>query len=766
MAGPSLIERLKSSRLVQVLILYLGASWVVIEVTDQLQEALELPSWLVPVAIVLLMAGMIVMLGTAWVQSHPATDAREAAGEVPDSWEVGFGDLVGAIRRGRFPHLTWGRAVVGGVVALSLLFGFAGAYVLLRDRGGVGGTAELSAEEAGAGLAIVPFTTSGVDAEVFGEGMITLLGMTLDGVPELRAVDSRTVLARWDEVVGDEQRPDLAEVLEVARRAGARYVLVGSAVGAGSRVQLVGDIYDAESGERLGSANAEAPSDSLASLVDRFSVDATRVLLAGGGEAVHHLASLTTASLEALLAYIEGERAYRRGSWNAALGAYERAIEHDSTFALAHLRATQVLGWSESGGDGAGIRRHQAAAGRFADRLPARERALLAALVGVGDSDAEQIEAAEDALRRHPDDPDLRNALGELQVHVGQKAMRPVEEELEALERAVELSPDFAPYHIHVTEHQLSFADSAAAAAAIERERALGIDTAATAFPRDHRAAFDLIHGDPASRADALAYIESRGAPGYLLNTLRGLRRLEAKEEFWRALHESQPQNPRYRSEYIQTLARRGRARAALELGRDAPFGAQARRALVDYGMMDADSLRGLDWGPNRGGEAFTALELGDTAEYARARAAREAELDELYERQPELAEDPTGPRGVLDVLAAIKQWKVEGAAAAEEPMLKAYARVPSFPADFILMQLGELYEDMGDERQAFERYRAAAQSIPYAALRAARLADRLGETEEARRLYRDLLIAWKDADPELQPWLEEARGWLERIPG
>jgi hypothetical protein len=170
MAGPSLIERLKSSRLVQVLILYLGASWVVIEVTDQLQEALELPSWLVPVAIVLLMAGMIVMLGTAWVQSHPATDAREAAGEVPDSWEVGFGDLVGAIRRGRFPHLTWGRAVVGGVVALSLLFGFAGAYVLLRDRGGVGGTAELSAEEAGAGLAIVPFTTSGVDAEVFGEG--------------------------------------------------------------------------------------------------------------------------------------------------------------------------------------------------------------------------------------------------------------------------------------------------------------------------------------------------------------------------------------------------------------------------------------------------------------------------------------------------------------------------------------------------------------------------------------------------------------------
>jgi len=169
-SGPSLIDRLKSSRLVQVLILYLGASWIVIEVADQLQDALELPSWIVPVAIVLLLVGLVVVLATAWVQSHPLTDVRQATGEVPDSWEVGLGDLVGAIRRGRLPHLTWGRAIVGGVVALALLFGFAGAYVLLSDRGTVGATAELSAEEAGAALAIVPFATSGVDAEVFVEG--------------------------------------------------------------------------------------------------------------------------------------------------------------------------------------------------------------------------------------------------------------------------------------------------------------------------------------------------------------------------------------------------------------------------------------------------------------------------------------------------------------------------------------------------------------------------------------------------------------------
>ncbi len=760
------LERLKKSRLVQVLILYLGASWVVIEVAGELQDSLELPAWITPVAFVLLLVGLVVVLATAWVQSHPLVDAREAAGEVPDSWEVGFGDLVGAVRRGKLPHLTWGRAVLGGVVALSLLFGFAGLYVLLRDGAGVGEPAALSAEEAGAGLAIVPFSVSGVDPEVYREGMITLLGTTLDGVAGLRAVDSRTVLARWDDVVSGDERPDLSEILEVARRTGARYVLVGSAVSAGVEVGLVGDIYDAGSGEKLGTARAEGPPDSLMELVDRFSVGATRVLLGEGGDGstIQHLASLTTPSLDALLDYIEGEQAYRSGSWDAALGAYERALEHDSTFALAHLRASQVLGWTETGTPV--IREHRNAARRFADRLPARERALLSALIGVGDTDADGLEDAEDAVRRYPDDPDLWNALGELQFHVGQKALRPVEEELETLERAVELAPGFAPYRIHITEDQLSFGDSATAAAALQRELEL-VDTAATGFSRDHRAAFGLIHGDSAERAAALAYIGNRGAPGYLTSSLRGPRRLDAKEAFWRVLTERQPQNPQYRAAYGETLIRRGRVRAALDaFPRDTWAGANVRASLHSYGLIEVDSLRGLNWGDDTVGRAFAALVLGDSAAFVRARADYESELDALFERQPELADVPNGPRGALDVMDAVELWRAKGAEAAEEPALEAYARVPGFVVEYVQWMVAELYDELGDEAKAFDYYRAAAQSIPYAALRAARLADRLGETDEARRLYREVLIAWEDADPRFDPWLEEARGWLERLPG
>ena len=769
MPGPSLIERLKASRLVQVLIVYLGASWVVIEVADQLQEALELPSWLVPVAIVLLLVGLVVMLGTAWVQSNPTTDAREAAGEVPDSWEVGFGDLVGEIRRGRMPHLTWGRALVGGVVALSLLFGLAGVYVLLGGPSPLRAPSELSAEEAGTGLAIVPFSVSGVDADVYREGMITLLGTTLDGVPGLRAVDSRNVLARWDEVVSDRERPDLSEVLEVARRAGARYALIGSAVAAGVDVSLVAEIYDTESGERIGTARAQAPADSLMTQVDLLSVETARVLFAGGeaGVDLQHLSSLTTRSLEALLAYIEGERAYRAGDWEGSLGAYERAIEQDSTFALAHLRASQALGWTTGSGDPEVIR-HMEGARRFSTRLPARERALLHALVGVRQADIGAVEEAEDAVRRYPDDPDLWNAFGELLYHVGQKAMRPREEAIEALGRAADLAPGVAPYRIHLTQHAIAYGDSSDAREALDLEDALIADTAGTAgYHGDHVAAFDLLHGDSVERAAALAHVRISGPSGYLLSSLRGLHRLDALETAYAAMFDAEPRINFVRREYGRALIRRGRVQATLAaLPRDEPIGAEIRGDLFEYGLVPADSLRGLTWDDDPVGGAVAALALGDAEAFDSARSAFSREMDALYAANPELESDPTGPRAALQFLDAYRLWKLEGAAAARQPMLDVYERIPGFLADRFLFLLGTIAQELGDEQEAFERYRAAAETDPFAALRAARLADRLGQADEARRLYQAVLIAWQDADPEFEPWLEEARGWLERIPG
>ena len=85
-------------------------------------------------------------------------------------------------------------------------------------------------------------------------------------------------------------------------------------------------------------------------------------------------------------------------------------------------------------------------------------------------------------------------------------------------------------------------------------------------------------------------------------------------------------------------------------------------------------------------------------------------------------------------------------------------------PPRWWLGEIASVYEALGDQRNAFRYNAAAAQTDPYAALEAARLADTLGMPDEARRLYQDVLIAWEGGDSEFEPWLEKAQGWPERV--
>jgi len=100
-----------------------------------------------------LVVGLLVILTTAWVQSLPQTTAAEEAGEVPTDWQVAPSDVVASLKAGRLPHLTWGRAIIGGVMAMSLLFCAAGVFVLVT-----GGDSFLGPQEAGAELAASSFS--------------------------------------------------------------------------------------------------------------------------------------------------------------------------------------------------------------------------------------------------------------------------------------------------------------------------------------------------------------------------------------------------------------------------------------------------------------------------------------------------------------------------------------------------------------------------------------------------------------------------------
>ena len=56
---------------------------------------------------------------------------------------------------------------------------------------------EAIAADAAPGIAVLPFTVNDPDLATWREGMVDLMTVNLDGVPGLRPIASRTVLARW-----------------------------------------------------------------------------------------------------------------------------------------------------------------------------------------------------------------------------------------------------------------------------------------------------------------------------------------------------------------------------------------------------------------------------------------------------------------------------------------------------------------------------------------------------------------------------------------
>jgi serine/threonine-protein kinase len=112
---------------------------------------------------------------------------------------------------------------------------------------------------------------------------------------------------------------------------------------------------------------------------------------------------------EALEAYRDGMQAYREGSIDAALRAFERATEIDDTFAAAHLRAT-ILASGE-----APITAHLLHAEQFRSSLSEKERGLLTAFEpwrSVPPDWAESERRMKALVASYPDDADMAYELG------------------------------------------------------------------------------------------------------------------------------------------------------------------------------------------------------------------------------------------------------------------------------------------------------------------------------------------------------------------
>lgn len=778
MSNDSFWARVKRARVFQVVVVYLGASWGVLEVADLLQDSLNLPQWVVPVAILLLAIGLLIILATAWVQSLPTTRAGAESGELPGAWDIAPGGLLQAVKEGELPHLTWGRAILGGVAALWLLFGFAGLYVLLQDRGETFAPADLVAGEAAEGIAIVPFTTRGEELDIWREGMVDLFAMSLDGVGGYRTIDSRTVMARWRDIVGNREasEPDLATVREVARQSGARYVMTGNVVSFGEDLRLQAELVDVESGEDVGAGRVQGPADSVPALVDRLSIEVAGDLLRAGGSEVltaHRAASRTTSSLPALKAYLEGEALFRHANFGAAGEAYERAIRADSAFALAHLRLSQVYGWTESISSERGLE-HALAAARMVEQLPSRDRAIVESYTALREGNLGAIDQVKRTADKYPDDPEAQFMLGEFYVHYGPTLLVDVTETRDALEAAIKLDPNFGPSYVHAIELAIAEGDTGATRTMLDRyRRVAGSDTERFAL------AVGLTLGDSLEQANARAAIDTASDRtlttlvfGLLPYTRRPAAILPAAEEAyargtlppwvvpWLQFNAGKLEERRERiGEFMPdwpptaTDYEAWRLAGGPEPPADSVFSASACVDLPHPLARLNCSIEASAWRIARG-EVAEGL---DVAEELRGvgdslLAAGDSAFGNEYRR-------------AADALGAYGLSVTESPAAAIEA-LEPLTKQRSDSADqFIRVWLADLYREEGRLRDAIPYYESVRRDglVAYGAFRLGQIYEELDRPDEAVDAYRTFLQAWEDADPDL-PWLDEARASLEEL--
>jgi DNA-binding SARP family transcriptional activator len=379
--------------------------------------------------------------GSAPHDPHPDDPALDAA----DTADTPVSVPVRRPRRAR----SIGLAGLGAGIGLALLVA---ALASGPDDDGPAGSPAPGTLDPEA-VVVVPFRTAGASPEVayLGQGMVELLAAKLGGDGGLRAVDPGVVVAAWRDAVGESGDVTSRErALALARSKLAGQLMVGGVVGTRSALALHASVVDTNSGDVVAEATVHGTEEVLQDLVDRL---VAQLLVRHAGEEEHRVAYLTSASPAALRTFLHGRAAHRRGSYEEALRLYGRALDLDSTFALAGLGVTQVAGWV--GGSRPQAARASRVVSQNLDRLSERDRVGLLGRVAPRDparlpSVVERLEAVEEALRRWPDHARLWYRRGDDLMHFGLALELPSWETRarESFERAMALDPDFAePVH-------------------------------------------------------------------------------------------------------------------------------------------------------------------------------------------------------------------------------------------------------------------------------------------------------------------------------
>lgn len=329
-----LIREIHRRSLWQVLLIYLGASYGVLEAAGHVVDRFAMPEWVYGGTVLLLLVGLPIVLATAFIQEGIRDDAPGVA----------EAEALPALRPSATMAsnlFTWRNAISGGVLAMAL-WGVVSAGWLVFGAGMV----PVGDEPETPTVAVLPFTTAAVaadDADFFAGGLHDELLTRLSKISGLSVISRTSVVRYADSELG---------IPEIGRQLGAAAVVEGGVQRTSDRIRVNVQLIDARTDEHIW---AETYDRSL-SIDNIFEIQAEvaqrvaselRVQLTP--EEANEIGRRTTESLDAYEVYLQGRNHFNRRFQVAealrAIELFEEARTIDPEFAAAYAMEAQTRIW-------------------------------------------------------------------------------------------------------------------------------------------------------------------------------------------------------------------------------------------------------------------------------------------------------------------------------------------------------------------------------------------------------------------------------------
>ena len=653
---------------------------------------------------------------------------------------------------------TWRRALTGGLAALGGLGVVTAVYLILRAMGiGPVGTLIASGRMAERQPILVADFTNRTSDSLLGDAITQAIRVDLaqsrsisltspDYVRQVLRLMARPVTGRLD--------PELAR--EVAARGGIKAVLTGEVQQAGAGVMVSAQLITAESGEVL-VAHRELAKDST-EILDAVGAVSKRLRERIGEslrtlEASPPLAEVTTPSLDALRKYSQALRAEDDGRDEQGVRLLEEAVAMDTGFAMAWRKLGTMLTnlRIDRPRQVASLTRAYA----LRDRLTERERRLTEAsfysLVRGREDSA--IVSLERLLDVWPEDGWALNNMGVYRQYLGDFPAA-----VSYYRRAATADPfsGLAWTNLIFTSFSARLPDTAAAAAA-EFRRALPENAD---IPRlDAALALARLQYDSAERLIRDRLEQSGSDPRARLrwnHILAGVQQVRGRLT----------QADRTLAEVETAWRQAGNLDGAVE--------ALARRVYMvgRYSTHPERAAQILGEGERRLGLTDTAPSLPYWM--LALASARAGEIDKanryLALAQKQLEQAPTRPSRMLMAWAQGEVAEASGQAVeAALDSLRVYSAVPCRECPHGTMAL--LFDRLQEKDSALAHYQEFADSYepgwfyglyridrPHVYHRLGELYEWKGDKTRAIEYYAKFVDLWKDADPDLQPRVAEAK--------